>query len=114
MRQRLPIDTNRFGGIPGGLQRLRNNKRNCIADVTDLPAGEHRVQRHRNVHTLEQAVAGHRPQPGHLGSGQHQPHARQGAHAGEIMKGEARVCVRRSEHDRIQHAGRRHVGDVAP
>ena len=113
MRQRLPVDRDRFGGVLCRRQAIGDDKGDGVADMAHHVFGQDRIDRNFDVHVRQDARRRQRPEVGHLGAGEHQTHARHGAHAIEIFDAEAGMRVRRAQHHRMQRRGRRDVGHVA-
>ena len=112
MRQRLPIDVHRLGGVLRLFQRVGHHEGDRIADVAHLVARQDRIERHRDIDALQHAGRRQRPEPGGIVGGQHQAHPGQRAHAVEIDDAEAGVRMRRAQHHRVQGGRRGEIGDV--
>ena len=114
MRQRLPVDRDRLGGVLRRVERVGDHEGDGIADVPHDILGQDRIVRNLDVDVGNHARRRQRPEVGYIGGGQHQPHARQRPHPRQIGNVEARMRVRRAQHHRMQRRVRRDIGDVAP
>ena len=102
VRQRLPVDRDRLGGILRRRQAVGDHEGDGVADVPHHILGKDRIDRNLDVHARQHAGRRQRPEVGHVGGRQHQPHARHRPHAVEIVDAEAGMRVRRAQHDRVQ------------
>ena len=112
MRQRLPVDRDRLGGILGRGETIGDHEGDGVADMAHHVLGKDRIDRDLDVHVRQHAGRRQRPQFGNVGGNQHQPHARHRPHAVEIVETKTRMRVRRAQHHRVQRGFRRDVGYV--
>ncbi len=113
VRQRLPVDGDRFRRVLGPLEGVGDHEGDGVAYIAHHVARQHQIGPHVGLHARQHAEARHRREVGDVGAGEHQAHARHGAHAAELVDGEAGVGVRRAHHHRLQRIVPRDVGDVA-
>ncbi len=94
------------------VERVGDHEGDGIADVAHHILGKDRIDRNLDVHARQHAGRRQRSECGYVGAGQHQPHARHGAHAVELVDAETGMRVRRAQHHRVQRGLRRDVGHV--
>ena len=75
MRQLLPSDYDSFSGIFGSLERIGDNKGNCVSDMTHLVTRQDNVGRYVEDGVWELYSAWQRAEIACLGSGEHKAHA---------------------------------------
>ena len=117
-RQRLVIDFDQFRRIGRLIKIFRNDEGDIVADHAHAVLDQRRIARlvaGRAVAALE--PAGHRQVTEArrlvIGAGQHREHAGRRLRFRGVDRTDARMGVRRAQHDAMSHAGKGHVGDIA-
>ena len=115
-RQRIDIDLDRLGGVLRLQQRLRDHKRDGIADEAHLVGRQRRSRRPlhgRAVAVVERDDAFERAIGGEIGAGIDAEHARHAARRGGIDALDHAMGNAAADHDRIDFAGKLDVVGVA-
>ena len=102
VRQRLPVDRDRLGGIFCGRQRVGDDEGDGIPDIARDLAREDRVGRDLDLDVGQHARRRQGSEMRNVLGGQHQADARHCPHAAEIADPETCMGVRRAQHDRMQ------------
>ena len=113
MRQRLPGDRHRLGGIACAVERVGHHEGHRIADMAHLVAREHRIGRHLDPGSRDLRLARQVAKLPGVGASEHQRDTRHGAHLRCVSNAKARMRVRRAHHHGIERARGRVVGDIA-
>ena len=114
MRQRMPVDLDRLGGIFCGRQRVGHDEGDGIPDIARDLARENWVRRDLDLDVGHHARRRQGSEMADVGGGQHQADAGHRAHAAEVADPETGMGMRRAHHDRMQAGCRLDIGDVAP
>ncbi len=113
VRQRLPFDHDRFGGVARLFDRVGDDEGDRIADMANAVACQDRIRRHDEIHVRRRSLARKRAELCGLRPGEHQSHARHGARGRHIVDTKARAGLWRAQDDGVQHARRRDIADIA-
>ena len=117
-RQRLVIDLDQFGGVDRLVISLGDDEGDIVADHAHPVLDQRRIARPVAGHTVAALEpAGHRQiaetRGFVVGAGENREHAGRGFGLRGVDLADAGMRVRRAQHIAEDHAGKRHVGDIA-
>ena len=109
-RQRVIVDVHALGGVLRLGQGLRDHHRHRIADIAHPLRAEALVRRSEHGRAvgpgaLERHLHGAEAVAGEIGAGEDGDHARHRARGGGLDGPDARVGMRRAQHDQVDLAG---------